>query len=242
MEVATRYGGFKGAVSLTFDDGTSNQLERAVPPLDEFGIRGTFYLHARDNLMDNHIEDWRAVAASGHEIGNHTKSHRCPNAVHGQSGGVDNMTLDEIEEDVLAAQDLLKTIAPHQDEWTFAYPCGAMYVGCGLTRQSYVPVIARNFAAGRTLGEYGFGNDPDTMDSAALLSTRVDRMTGFEMIGLVHELTERGQWVILCFQDISGTRISVEESEFRHLLQYLSSRKNEMMIAPVSDVIGVLNV
>ena len=240
MEMPTRYGGFRGAVSLTFDDGTSNQLERAVPALDEYGIRGTFYLHARDHLMDNHADDWRAVSETGHEIGNHTKSHRCSNAIQGHGGGVDDMTLDEIEADILEARDRLATIAPDQKDWTFAYPCGAKYVGRGVNRQSYVPIVAKHFLAGRAAGEYGFGNDPDTMDAAALLSIRVDRMTGFEMIGLVQDLTDGGKWVILSFHDISGARISVEEGEFRHLLRYLSSRRNEIAVVPVVDVMREL--
>ncbi len=235
-----RYGGFRGAVSLTFDDGTSNQLKMAVPALDEYGVRGSFYLHARDHLMDNHAADWKAVAETGHEIGNHTKSHRCSNAILGHGGGVDDMTLDEIEADVLEAQTRLTTIAPHQNSWTFAYPCGAMFVGHGVSRQSYVPIIAKHFLAGRAAGEYGFGNDPDTMDTAALLSIRVDRMTGFEMIGLVQDLTDRGKWVILSFHDISGSRISVEDGEFRHLLRFLQDRRSEIAVAPVVDIMTSL--
>jgi peptidoglycan/xylan/chitin deacetylase (PgdA/CDA1 family) len=231
-----RFNGFSAAVSLTFDDGTQNQLQRAVPSLDEFGIRGTFYLHARDSLMLQHRSDWRAVAESGHEIGNHTRSHRCPNVVHGHRGGVEDMTLAEIERDILEAHDRLTEIAPHQTDWTFAYPCGATYVGAGADQQSYVPVVARHFLAGRAQGEYGFGNDPDLMDKAALWGTRVDRMTGFEMIGLVEELSRLGQWIILCFHDISGVRISVEEGEFRQLLRYLSERSRAIMVAPVVDV------
>lgn len=240
MNRKKRYGGLNGAVSLTFDDGTANQLERAVPLLDSFEIRSTFYLHARDRLMEQHSDDWKAVADSGHEIGNHTRSHRCPNAIMGGRGGVEDMTLEEIEADILEAQERLQTIAPHQKHWTFAYPCGATYVGAGIKQKSYVPIVAKHFAAGRAQGEYGFGNHPDTMDAAALFGTRVDRMTGFEMIGLVQELTEAGLWVILCFHDISGRRISVEEDEFRSLLRYLSDRKREIAVAPVVDIMKTI--
>lgn len=236
MDDRGRYGGRRGAVSLTFDDGTANQLERAVPALDAFGIRGTFYLHARDALLNEHLDDWRAVANSGHEIGNHTRSHRCPNSIMGGRGGVEDMTLQDIESDILEAQERLRTIAPHQKYWTFAYPCGAMYVGAGVNQRSYVPIVAKHFVAGRAQGEYGFANHPDTMDPAVLLGTRVDRMTGFEMIGLVQELTDVGQWVILCFHDISGNRISVEEDEFTGLLGYLAERKDEIAVEPVVDV------
>lgn len=231
------FGGYRAAVSLTFDDGTANQLERAAPLLDEFGLRGTFYLHARDRLMEEYSSDWRAVADAGHEIGNHTRSHPCPNVIHGRRGGVEDMTLEQIEADILAAQERLETLAPHQNAWTFAYPCGATYVGAGLSQVSYVPVVARHFLAARAQGEYGFCNHPDTMDSAALFGQRVDRMSGYEMIGLVQAAIDAGQWAILCFHDISGSRISVEEDEFRRLLVFLADRKNEVQIAPLVEVV-----
>jgi len=41
--------GCKGALSLTFDDGLPNQLEKAVPLLAEFDLRATFYLSPRGN-------------------------------------------------------------------------------------------------------------------------------------------------------------------------------------------------
>jgi hypothetical protein len=36
---------YQGAVSLTFDDGTQNQLDKAVPALDEFGLQGPLCLN-----------------------------------------------------------------------------------------------------------------------------------------------------------------------------------------------------
>lgn len=35
----------KGAVSLTYDDGTVNQFRKAVPVMDELGVPGTFYIN-----------------------------------------------------------------------------------------------------------------------------------------------------------------------------------------------------
>ena len=234
------YGSHTGAVSLSFDDGTTNQLEKVVPALKDFDIKGTFYLHARDRLFEKHEADWREVARLGHEIGNHTRSHLCPNAIHGSRVGLEELTLDDIEADILEAQRLLQPLAPHQDEWTFCYPCGAEHVGSGENRRSYAPIVAKHFLAGRGAGEYGFGVDPETMDRSYLPAIRTDRMSGFEMIGLVEDLTASGKWVILCFHDISGARISVEEGEFRHLLKYLDERRDRFAVAPIVDVMKMI--
>lgn len=37
--------GFKCAVSLTFDDGLPSQLKVAVPLLDRYGVKATFYVN-----------------------------------------------------------------------------------------------------------------------------------------------------------------------------------------------------
>jgi len=88
---------------------------------------------------------------------------------------LETITLAEMEADILAAQERLQVIAPHQRYWTFAYPCSGTFVGRGKNRQSYVPVVARHFLAGRTVGEYGFGNSPALVDLACLWGMSVER-------------------------------------------------------------------
>lgn len=229
---------YRGAVSLTFDDGTDNQLERAVPPLNELGLHATFYLHARDDLMQKRFDEWQAVAGAGHEIGNHSLSHPCTQSISGNAGGLETLTLQAVESDILAAQERLARLAPHQQRWTFAYPCYNTFVGRGASRQSYVPVVAKHFLAARAGGEYGFGNRRHTADLACLGGLPVERKSGFEMIGLVEELTARGLWVILVFHEISGVRLSVAQEDYLMLLHYLHRRKTDLWIAPVAAVAG----
>jgi len=227
---------YQGAVSLTFDDGTQNQLDKAVPALDEAGLRGTFYLVPRGEDWRERLAPWRDAAAAGHEIGNHTLSHTCPNNIGGRRGGLEDMTLDQVEADILGAQERLRELAPGQSAWSFAYPCYATHVGRGVGRQSYVPVVARHFVAGRVGGEYGFGNNPRVVDLPAAAGLAVERMSGFEMIGLVEELTARGQWVILVFHEIGGRRLTVGDDDYSMLLQHLARRREAIWTAPVAEV------
>jgi oligosaccharide reducing-end xylanase len=72
----------KSAFSFTFDDGFSCQYENAVPILDSYGFKGTFFV-----ISDVMVEDapgvwkygtwnqFRSAALEGHEIGSHTVSH-----------------------------------------------------------------------------------------------------------------------------------------------------------------------
>ena len=229
---------YRGAVSLTFDDGTANQLERAVPPLDERQQRATFYVCPGGDDWEERLAPWRAVDASGHEIGNHSLSHPCPDQLFEAPGGLERMSIQDMERDIAAAQERLVQIAPHQDLWTFAYPCYATFVGRGGCRQSYVPLVAQHFLAGRAAGEYGFANDPALVDLACFAALPVERMSGFEMIGLVEQLAFQGGWVVLVFHEIDGSRLTVGSYDYHMLLDYLKRKDEagEIWTAPVVDV------
>ncbi len=68
---------FTGAVSLTFDDGTENQLQKAVPLLGQYDLKATFYVQPNGNNWQEKYSLWKKVAESGHEICNHTIEHLC---------------------------------------------------------------------------------------------------------------------------------------------------------------------
>ena len=227
---------YTGAVSLTFDDGRPCQLQKAIPMLNKFGLRGSFYINPRGDAWRERLAPWAEVAQAGHEVGNHTLSHFCSNNLIGRPGGLDDHSLEDVEADILAAQERLAEIAPHQRHWSFAYPCYQTFVGRGNTHQSYVPVVARHFICGRAGGEYGIANIPHLVDLACVHGLATDRMSGFEMIGLVEALASKGQWVILTFHDIDGSRLTVGAYDFNLLLDYLQRRSDAIWTAPIAEV------
>jgi hypothetical protein len=227
---------YQGAVSLTFDDGTQNQLDKAVPALDEFGLKGSFYLNPGGTDWLARLAPWQPVTARGHEIGNHTLAHPCPNNILGQPGGFEDLSLADIEADILEAQARLERLVPHQTQWTFAYPCYGTTVGSGAGRQSYTPFVASHFLAGRVWGEYGFGNRPAEVDLSCAWSESVERMSGHQMIGLVEDITGQGRWAILVFHEIDGSRLTVASHDFRILLNHLRRRADAIWTAPMVAV------
>ena len=230
--------GYSGALSLTFDDGHSTQLQRAIPILNDLDFKGTFFLCPRgDNWMDG-LAPWRQVCKAGHEIGNHTISHTCSRALSpdGNRRCLENMTLEDVEADILEASRRISAAIPEQEAFTFCYPCYNNYVGHGLTRQSYVPIVAKHFPAGRGVGEFPFGNYPATCDLHYLWSWPVEGRQGIELVGLAERVAAHSQWGIMTFHSIDDGRLAVSPLAFRELCDFLDRHRERIWVAPMVTV------
>jgi peptidoglycan/xylan/chitin deacetylase (PgdA/CDA1 family) len=89
LSIAKFLGERDGAISYTFDDGTRDQMQNAPPLLEAQGFRGTFFVIAglapqtdeqaastpSGSWGSGSWQSYARVAASGHEIGNHSWSH-----------------------------------------------------------------------------------------------------------------------------------------------------------------------
>ncbi len=115
------WAGFKGAVTYTFDDANSSQLDN-YSALNGLGVRMTFYL-ITDKINASNTSSWAQVLSDGHELGNHTVLHlQTATALQ-----IDNATA-AIEQDF--------GVRP----WTFAAPYGD---------PSYVPFAQTRFLVNR---------------------------------------------------------------------------------------------
>ena len=231
-------GECRAAVSLTFDDGMPSQLARAVPMLNEADLQASFYLVMRGTDYMEKLAPWREVAKAGHEIGNHTVGHTCSHAFRDNPAakGLENMTLEDIEKDIIEAKSRLQQLVPDQKEMSFCYPCYMEHVGRGPTRQSYVPVVARHHIAGRGKGEFPFANHPATVDLHYAWSWPAERMPGSQMVGLVEACVAGNRWGILTFHGIQEGHLSVAEGDFRELVNYLRVNHGRVWTAPVAKV------
>jgi peptidoglycan/xylan/chitin deacetylase (PgdA/CDA1 family) len=228
--------GYKCAVSLTFDDSLPSQLRIAIPLLDKYGVKATFYINPSGNDWAERLKPWRKVSEEGHEIGNHTLSHPC-SCVYPFSEGhcLEEMALEDIEADILEAQRRLESIAANGRVETFAYPCDESFVGRGALRRSYVPVVARYFLAARDGGYPPWSNNPLSCDLHHLWSWPADKLSLAEMVGLVELTANNGRWAIFTFHGVGGDYLQVPEDDFRVLLEYLVGR-GDTWVAPVAQI------
>ena len=231
--------GCRSAVSLSFDDGMSCQLNIALPILNDRELLSTFYVPPRGSAAGSDwattLSEWKEVIRQGHEVGNHTLSHICSRAFSSayEERCLETMTLQEIEADALEAERRLNE-ALGSAQRTFAYPCYQDYVGDGLTRQSYVPIIAKHFIAARGRGEYA--NYPLTCSMTYLWSYPVEHMSGAAMIQLIERSRSLGQWCILAFHGIEIGGLMVYKKDFLEVCDYLARDRGDIWIAPIIDI------
>lgn len=231
--------GYSGALSLTFDDGRPNQIEKAVPILNALGFKSTFYVCPNGSDWQEKLSPWIDVYKAGHEIGNHTISHTCSRSLSQDRSGrcLENMTLDDIEADIVEASKRLHILIPEQDVFTFCYPCYNNHVGHGHSRQSYVPIVAKHFPAGRGIGEFPFGNFPATCDLHYLWSWPIEGKSGIELVGLAERTASLSQWGIMTLHGIDdGGNLSLSMSAFRELCNFLDRNRDRIWVAPVISV------
>lgn len=73
-EIVNRVDTTEKVVALTFDDGPTEWTPEILNVLAAKKILATFYLNGAD--LDRHPDAGAAIARAGHEIGNHTYTHR----------------------------------------------------------------------------------------------------------------------------------------------------------------------
>jgi hypothetical protein len=225
--------GCQGAISITFDDGLKSHLETAAPRLEEREFRGTFYLNPRGENWLDRLAAWKPVQAAGHEIGNHTIAHPCS---LNTTPTLQSWTLQQIEEDVCEAQRRLDLALPGGRERSFAYPCYESDVGRGPTRQSYVPVIARHFIAARAKGASVRGNHPEYADLHHLSSWGAERMSTWDLIGLVEQCLVESWWGIFTFHGVDEGHLPISEHDLCGLLDHLARHRERVWTAPLVEV------
>ena len=79
----------KPMLALTFDDGPSAHTQRLLDIFAEYGGKGTFFVLG--NTLDNRKDTLKRMVAEGHEIGNHSWSHR----------QFTNISIDEVKDQIM---------------------------------------------------------------------------------------------------------------------------------------------
>ena len=225
----------RAALSLTFDDARSSQIDRGLPILAAHGVRATFYVSLENVRL--RLDEWRRALEEGHEIGNHTLTHPCSgNFPWSRANALEDYTLERMEAELIDAnrevQELLG-VTPT----TFAYPCGETFVGRGEEVVSYVPLVARLFQAGRGAFDTRH-NDPAFCDLAQVGSCEADGAGFRELKSLLDLATQQGGWLILFSHEVGEEgRQTTRSNTLGALCRHVQDPANGIWVDTV-DVIG----
>lgn len=226
--------GIRGAISLTFDDARTSQIDVGLPILDAHGVKATFYVSPEP--LKARPAAWERAVTDGHEIGNHSLHHPCTgNFPWARHKALENYTLAQMEQELAAANAVVESTLGIQPA-TFAYPCGQKYVGRGKQLNSYVPLVAEMFLAGRGWLDEGT-NDPAFCDLAQLMGMELDELDAAQAKALIDKATETGTWLVFCGHDIGdGGRQTVRAETLRAICEYAKDPDSEIWIDTVENI------
>jgi peptidoglycan/xylan/chitin deacetylase (PgdA/CDA1 family) len=226
--------GKRVAVSFSFDDARLSQIDVGTPLLDKYGVKATFYVSPRS--VEKRLDGWKKAVASGHEIGNHSLTHPCTvNFGFSQQNALENYTIPMMEaqlDDANAEIQRMLGVKPV----TFAYPCGQKFIGRGAGVQSYVPLVAKRFLAGRGFRDE-MSNVPAACDLAQVLGTDSDGLTFEQMRDLVVTASKQGRWVAFAGHEIGkpGRQVTLAAA-LEQFLQYAKDPANGVWLDTVQAV------
>lgn len=229
----------KCAVCLTYDDALNVHLDNVVPLLDSLGLRATFYITGSSSAFRSRLPEWKSVADSGNELGNHTLFHPCEGRAPGREWvrpeyDLNGYTATRMADELDMTNVLLRVI-DGKERRTFAYPCGDTTVGGA----SFVAEIKARFVAAR--GVEGKMQTIGEIDPYNVGTFMINGQSGDELVGLVRKALERNALLVFLFHGVGGEHdINVSLAAHSQLLHFLKQNENEIWVAPMIDIAGYL--
>lgn len=220
------------AVNLSYDDALNSQLDNAIPVLNEFGIKGSFYLTLSSPVVKQRHNDWREIARQGHELGNHTIYHACQKSLPGREWVSSHRDLDklshaQIHQEVKFANDVLFLI-DGKTKRTFTPPCGDLNAKEG----NYVSALAEQFEGIKWQNRHGKQFDKVYMPYD---------VSGSELIKHVEQYARGGGALTIIFHGIGGDHLAVSYEAHRQLVAYLAQNPQRYWTTTYLNIMTYLN-
>src|SRR5690349_4351757 len=224
---AQTWNGKKCAVVLTYDDGLTVHLTNAIPALDSFNLKGTFYIANYNGLLKENTPAWRKAAVNGHELANHTTRHPCDGGRAGREwvkpeNDMNNYTVKQMDDDILLMNESLHDI-DGKTERTFAFPCG----DAKIHDTAYLDPIKDKFIAARGVqANIVSAKDVDLYD---VNCQPVNGETGDQLIAYVKNAVEKKGLLVFLFHGVGGGHsLNVSLEAHSALLHYLKENEKEI--------------
>ena len=226
--------GKKAAVVITYDDAINQQLDNAIPLLDSLGLKATFYITGFSASMQSRLNDWKKIAVTGHELGNHTLYHPCTGGVGREwvkpDYDLSKYTIQRIVDETRATNVLLQAM-DGKTRRTFAFTCADTKIG----DSSFAPLLKNDFAALRNVRSEMHRIDQINLNDVDCYV--VNGQTGEQLIEWVKKATETQSLLVILFHGVGGGNgLDISLPAHRQLLQYLNQNEKDIWVAPMIEV------
>lgn len=217
--------GQKAAVSLSYDDALNSQLDYAIPTLNKYGLKGTFYLSLASDTIVKRLPEWRAAAKRGHELGNHTLFHQCSKSKPGRDWvsvhrDLDGLSVAQMKDQVVMANAMLYAIDGKRER-TFTAPCIDKEAG----GQNYIDAIKSEFVAIKLEGG-GVTADMNSLDPYGVGVDFPADVTGQHLIDIVKQAAAKGTMANFTFHGVGGDQLTTSAEAHAELVKYLADNKD----------------
>ncbi len=198
----------KGFITFTFDDNRMGQYTYAKGILEAAGFRATFFV-TRDNFDKDPsffgVAEVKALHGAGHEIGDHTKTHR------------DLTKLSEAEIRWEIDADHLKALGIKPRSHAYPY---------GYYNKTVIQLISQFYDYARAAGKEATMNlESSPINTYSLNGRFVERDTPIATVkGWIDEVIASRKWLILVFHNIVESPSAFTEysvSGFQEIVTYV---------------------
>jgi len=176
-------------VSISFDDFPKSVMEKALPALDKYGWKASFYVAAGLENITNHLglhfnrDDLKQLQREGHEIGCHTYHHLNVTELS------DRRKIEQIRSNAKA----MKSLGFDEKMRTFAYPFGEASLTCKKQLESSFDSM-RGIMRGIHYGKV----DLNQVKSVPIYTGSTMQQT----LGFIDSLQKKPGWLTLFTHDI----------------------------------------
>ena len=218
--------GAKAAVSLAYDDALNSQLDTALPVLNRYGLKASFYLQLSNPSVNLRMAEWRRAALDGHELGNHTLFHQCSASAAERDWvlahrDLDHVSVAQVKDQAIVANTMLYAIDGRRER-TFTAPCGDLKAD----GQEYLPAIAAEFVAIKAGSGSGVAASMQELDPYAVPVLAPVGLTGKQLIDIVKLAASRGTMVNFTFHGIGGDYLVESAQAHQELVAYLAEHRD----------------
>jgi peptidoglycan-N-acetylglucosamine deacetylase len=223
----------KCAVVITYDDAINQHLDNAVPVLDSLGLKATFYITAFSTSMKTRLNEWKKLAVTGHELGNHTLFHPCVGGTGrewvSKQNDLRNYSIKRMENEVQMTNVFLHSL-DGKTKRTFAFTCGDMKV----EDSAFIKGMKDDFIAARAVrNEMHKINEVDLYNVDCYM---VNNHSFEQMKTWVDKAMQTNSLLVILFHGVGGgNSLNVSIDDHRKILTYIKQQEKDVMIAPMLE-------